>query len=45
MSLLFELKNISLTKPGDSVTCTASVQNGSLLPAYLKRITAEKNGV
>jgi len=34
--------SVTLTKPGDAVTCTASVQNGSLLPAYLKRITAEK---
>jgi len=33
---------VTLTKPGDAVTCTATVQNGSLLPAYLKRITAEK---
>lgn len=26
--------SVILTKPGDSVICTASVQNGSLLPAY-----------
>ena len=34
--------SLRMEKPGDSVTCTASVQNGSLLTAYLESIKASK---
>lgn len=32
--------NVVLTKPGDSITCEASIQNASLLDAYLESIQA-----
>ena len=34
--------SLRMEKPGDSVTCTESVQNGSLLTAYLESIKASK---